>query len=146
LQIKYAGEHVRGTAKSWMFRRIIGTGLDNENWIAMMDKYASNNDPRDTFSQGGYLAAKIATETMLKMDPAKIDRASVSNALRVIKDFRSDMLCSPWYFGAGSRHNANHAGLIAVAHDGGWKTEGACFEIDDPELDDIFLAEKSGTK
>jgi branched-chain amino acid transport system substrate-binding protein len=128
------------------FTPLDGTGSDNQNWIAIMDNYASNNDPRDTFSQGGYLAAKIATETMLKMDPAKIDRASVSNALRVVKDFQSDMLCSSWYFGAGTRHNANHSGLIAVAHDGGWKTEGSCFEIDDPELDDIFLAEKSGTK
>ncbi len=128
------------------FTPLNGTGPDNQNWIAIMDKYASNNDPRDTFSQGGYLAAKIATDTMLKMDPAKIDRASVSDALRAVKDFRTDMLCSPWYFGPGTRHNANHSGMIAVAHDGDWKPEGACFEIDDPELDDIVAAEKSGAK
>jgi branched-chain amino acid transport system substrate-binding protein len=83
---------------------------------------------------------------MLKMDPAKIDRASLSDALRAVKDFHTDMLCSPWYFGSGTRHNANHSGLIAVAHDGDWKPEGACFEIDDPELDDIVAAEKSGAK
>jgi branched-chain amino acid transport system substrate-binding protein len=32
------------------FTPLDGTGPDNQNWIAIMDKYASNNDPRDTFS------------------------------------------------------------------------------------------------
>jgi branched-chain amino acid transport system substrate-binding protein len=127
------------------FTPLDGTGPDNQNWIAIMDKYGAQSDPRDTFSQGGYLAAKIATETLLKMDPAKIDRAGVSDALRAVTNFRSDMMCAPWYFGKGMRHNANHAGMVAVAHDGGWKPEGACFEIDDPELDDILAAEKNGT-
>ena len=127
------------------FTPLDGTGPDNANWIAMMDKYGSRSDPRDTFSQGGYLAAKIATEAMLKMDPARIDRAGVSEALRSVRDFRTDMMCSPWYFGAGQRHNANHDGMIAVAHDGGWKTIGSCIRADDPELDDVFAAEAKGT-
>jgi branched-chain amino acid transport system substrate-binding protein len=127
------------------FTPLDGTGPDNQNWLAIMDKYGAKSDPRDTFSQGGYLSAKVATDTLLKMDPAKIDRAGVSEALRSVRNFRTDMMCGPWYFGAGQRHNANHAGLIAVAHDGGWKTEGGCIELDDPELDDIFVAEQKGT-
>jgi branched-chain amino acid transport system substrate-binding protein len=123
------------------FKPLDSAGPDNQNWIAIMDAYGSKSDPRDTFSQGGYLAAKIATEAMLKLDPAKIDRASVSEALRAVKGFKTDIMCSPWYVGDGKRHNANHAGMIAVAHDGGWKPEGACVEIDDPELDDVFAAE-----
>lgn len=127
------------------FTPLDGTGPDNQNWIAIMDKYGSSSDPRDTFSQGGYLAAKIATEAMLKLDPAKIDRATVADALRAVTDFHSDMMCGPWYFGNGTRHNANHTGMIAVAHDGGWKTVSGCFKDDDPELDDIFAAEKNST-
>lgn len=127
------------------FTPLDGTGPDNQNWIAIMDKYGAKSDPRDTFSQGGYLAAKIATETLLKMDPATIDRAHVSDALRAVKDVRSDMMCGPWYFGKGMRHNANHMGMAAVAHDGGWKPEGGCFQVDDPELVDILAAEKNGT-
>lgn len=123
------------------FTPLDGAGPDNQNWLAIMDTYGSKSDPRDTFSQGGYLAARVATEAMLKLDPAKIDRASVSEALRAIKGFKTDIMCSPWYVGEGKRHNANHAGMVALAHDGGWKPEGACFEIDDPELDDVFAAE-----
>ena len=127
------------------FTPLDGTGADNQNWLAIMDKYGSSNDPRDTFSQGGYLAAKIATEAMLKLDPNKIDRTSVANALRAVHDFRSDMLCGPWYFGNRARHNANHVGMVAVAHDSDWKPASGCFNIDDPELEDILSAEKSAS-
>jgi branched-chain amino acid transport system substrate-binding protein len=123
------------------FTPLNGPGSDNQNWIAIMDAYGAKSDPRDTFSQGGYLAAKIATEAMLKLDPAKIDRTSVSEALRAVRGIKTDLLCSSWYVGDGKRHNANHAGMIAVAHKGEWQPEGSCVEIDDPELDDVFAAE-----
>jgi branched-chain amino acid transport system substrate-binding protein len=126
------------------FTPLDGTGPDNQNWLAIMDKYGVKTDPRDTFSQGGYLAAKIATETLLKLDPAKIDRATVSAALRAVKDVKSDIMCSPWYIGNGTRHNANHVGMAAVTEGKIWKTEGNCFNVDDPELADLIAAEKAG--
>jgi len=125
------------------FTPLDGKGPDNQNWIAIMNKYGNKNDPRDTFSQGGYLAAKIATEVMLKMDPAKIDRASVSAALRAVKGVKSDIWCSTWYIGNGKRHNANHVGMVAVTDGSNWKPEGGCFNIDDPELKDILATEKA---
>lgn len=128
------------------FTPLDGTGPDNKNWLEIMDAYGNKSDPRDTFSQGGYLAAKVATQVLLKLDPAKIDRATVSDALRAVRDVRSDMMCGPWYIGNGKRHNANHAGMVAVASKGGWAPKGNCFEIDDPELDDIIAAEKAGAK
>lgn len=128
------------------FTPLDGTGPDNQNWLAIMDKYGKPSDPRDTFSQGGYLAAKIATEAMLKLNPNKIDRATVANALRAVHDFHSDMMCGPWYFGDGLRHNANHVGMVAVAHNGGWQPASGCFNIDDPELKNIIAAEKSVRK
>lgn len=125
------------------FTPLEGTGPDNTNWQEILEAYGKKSDPRDTFSQAGYLAAKIATEALLKLDPAKIDRTSVSAALRAVRGFKSDMLCGPWYVGDGKRHNANHAGMVAVARNGGWETKGECFQIDDPELDDILAAEKA---
>lgn len=125
------------------FTPLDGTGPDNRNWHAIMDKYGSPSDPRDTFSQGGYLAAKIATQAMLKLDPAKIDRATVADALRAVTNFHSDMMCGPWYFGNGPRHNANHVGMVSIAKDGRWKPDSQCFNIDDPELKDILSSEKT---
>ena len=81
---------------------------DMNNWLAVMEKYGAAADPRDTFSQAGYLAARVTAETLLKMDATKIDRKSVTAALRKVTRFESDMFCSPWYIGDGLRHNANH--------------------------------------
>lgn len=124
------------------FRPLESAGPDNKNWLAVMDRYGTKRDPRDTFSQAGYLAARLATETLLKMDPNKIDRASVSEALRQVSDFRSDILCKPFYVGKGARHNANASGPMARSSGTGWTITSECIAADDPELADLRADEK----
>jgi branched-chain amino acid transport system substrate-binding protein len=114
---------------------------DVENWHAILDTYATPADQRDTFSQAGYLAARIATDALLKLDPAKIDRKTVTEALRSVKGFKSDVMCGAWYFGPGNEHNPNHAGSVAVVSNGGFETKAGCFEIDDPDLANILKTE-----
>lgn len=125
------------------FNPLESKGADNLNWLAVMAAHGQRSDPRDTFSQAGYLAARLVTETLLKMNPAKIDRASVTEALRKVGDFRSDILCKPFYVGAGTRHNANNAGPMMVVHGVGFRqAPGGCMTADDPELADIRADEK----
>lgn len=125
------------------FMPLESAGPDNKNWKLLMDQYGAKADPRDTFSQAGYLSARLVTETLLKMDPKKIDRASVTDALRRVADFRSDILCKPFYVGAGNRHNANNNGPMASNTGSGWAlVEGGCMTADDPELADIRADEK----
>jgi branched-chain amino acid transport system substrate-binding protein len=110
---------------------------DSKNWHAILDTYGHTSDQRDTFSQAGYVAARVIVDLMLKMDPSKIDRASVSQALKTMKGFRSDIMCGPWYFGEGDEHNANHAGSVAVIENNKFVTKASCFQIDDPDLVNI---------
>jgi branched-chain amino acid transport system substrate-binding protein len=117
-------------------------GGDVENWHAVLDKYGKPSDQRNTFSQAGYLAAAAATAALLKMDPAKIDRASVAEAFRNIKDFKTDVSCVPWYFGPGDEHNATHAGSVAEVVDGKFVTRKSCFQMIDPDLAGILKMEK----
>jgi branched-chain amino acid transport system substrate-binding protein len=117
-------------------------GGDVDNWHAVLDKYGSKSDQRNTFSQAGYLAAYVATQALLKMDPAKIDRASVTEAFRNIKDVKIDVSCSPWYFGPGDEHNATHAGSVAEIVDGKFVTRKSCFQQVDPDLANILKSEK----
>ena len=86
----------------------------------------------DSFSEMGYLAARVAVEAMLKADPAKLDRAGVAAALRAEQDFKSDMLCADWSFGEpDSTHRlSNRAGWMAVMHDGAWAVKEGCTEVD----------------
>ena len=104
-------------------------GGDVDNWHAVLDKYGKPSDQRNTFSQAGYLAALAATNALLKLDPAKIDRATVTEAFRNIKDLKTDVSCSPWYFGPGDEHNAIHAGSVAEIKDGTFVTRKSCFQM-----------------
>lgn len=125
------------------FNPLESKGADNKNWQAVMNSHGARTDPRDTFSQAGYLSARLLTETLLKMDPKKIDRVSVTDALRKVGDFRSDILCKPFYVGAGNRHNANNAGPVMVVDgDGFTQVSAGCLTADDPELVDVRADEQ----
>ncbi len=119
-------------------------GPDNLNWKAVMAAYADKAAPRDSFAQGGYLAARVVTDTLLKLGSAKpLDRAAVTAALRQVKGFKSDMLCKPFYVGDGARHNANTSGPIAQVSGNGFKqVTPACLSADEPELADVRADEK----
>lgn len=120
------------------FQPIDSPAPDNQNWLSVMDAYAEPSVPRDTFAQAGYLTAKLATQTLLGMDPAKIDRASVTEAFRKVENFQSDILCRPWYFGGDApRHNANHTLRTSITFGKTWVVRSECAAVEDPELGDI---------
>ncbi len=91
---------------------------DNELWKSVMDAYAVADAPRDTFSQAGFLAAKMFTDALLELDPADISRETVSEAMLGITNYQSDLLCRPWYYGEADEHNANHSTRTAEIVDG----------------------------
>lgn len=125
------------------FMPVESNGPDNSNWKAVMAAYADKSAPRDSFAQGGYLAARIATEALLRLDAKTLDRAKVTAALRSVKGFRSDILCKPFYVGDGARHNANSSGPIAQVNAGSFKLlTQACMTADEPELADVRADEK----
>ena len=116
---------------------------DNVLWRAVLQKYGSAQDPRDTFGQSGFLAAKILTDTLLKLDPAQINRATVSKAIVAIRGYKSDILCKPWYYGQASRHAPNHTTRMAVAKNGKYVELQGCTPVNDPALAPIIQREQS---
>lgn len=125
------------------FMPVSSAGADNQNWKGVMDAYAAKTDPRDSFAQAGYLSARIATEALLKMDAKTIDRAGVTKAIKAVSGFKSDIMCSPFYVGNGKKHNANNSGPIAQIDGASFtQTTAKCMKSADPELADIYAAEK----
>jgi len=125
------------------FNELNAATPDNQNWLAVMDEYGQKSDPRDSFSQGGYLAARIAEKALMSLKPEAITRENVTKAMAGMK-FESDILCAPWYFGAGrTRHNANSTTRMSVSEGGKWKVVSKCEASQDPDLDDIRAYEKS---
>ena len=118
------------------------TGADNSLWLAVLDAYGSSDQPRDTFSQSGFLAAKIFTETVLGLGDEQLDdRDAVTEALRSITRYESDLLCGSYYFGPGDEHKSNHAGRMASIVEGAWVQSADCFEVNDPDLEDTLARE-----
>lgn len=122
---------------------IDGEGEDNQHWLKVMDTYANADDPRDTFSQSGYLSAKYFVQTLDKMDPAELDdRDAVTAAVKAINGYRSDMACGPYYVGEADRHMPNHAGIMVVVKNGGFETVRQCYEYEGPYFAPIIEAEQ----
>ena len=126
------------------FNDLEATTPDNQNWLAVMNEYGQESDPRDTFAQAGYLAARIAERALMSLDPADITRETAGAAVRGVKDFTSDIFCAPGYYGDGQpRHNANTTTRMAVSEGGKWKVVSDCAPSPDPELKDIRAFEAS---
>lgn len=119
------------------------TGPDNLLWQSVMDEYGTADDPRDSFSQAGFVSAKIFVDTLLQLDSANINRETVTEALRGVTGYKTDLLCGDWYFGDGDRHHPNHAGrIVQMVPDGiGFTTLEDCTEVADPELADVLATE-----
>ncbi|MGH7073715.1 MAG: ABC transporter substrate-binding protein [Stellaceae bacterium] len=121
-----------------------GKGKDNQNWVAVMNAYGKHY-LRDSFSQLGYMGARIAVRQMLTIkNPADINRATVTKAIENMKPYDTDIVCGPWYWGgpAATRHQANHITRIWTIHNGKFKLVEGCYPDLDPGLKPIIAIEK----
>lgn len=121
-----------------------GSGVDNQNWIQIMAEYGDEGGTRDTFSQSGFLSAKYFVDTLLAMDPSLVDdRDAVTDAIKAISGYTSDLTCGPYYVGEASRHMPNHAGIMVVVNNGGFESIRECFEYDSPYFAEHLATEVS---
>ena len=127
------------------FSMLDSDGEDNLNWRQVIKEYGTADQPRDSFSQGGYLAARVLVEALLELDPEDISRDTVSAAIQDIKGFETDMLCQSWYFaGPDGHNNANHQLVnVKLGADGEFEEANECFETKDPGLSDIIAFEQA---
>jgi branched-chain amino acid transport system substrate-binding protein len=137
------GPYWEGFVANSELQLVTNAGKDNELWKSVMDAYAADDAPRDTFSQAGFLAAKMFTDAVLKLDPSDISRDTVSQAMLGITNYDSDLLCAPWYYGEADEHNANHSTRTAVIENGVFEKLTDCIDSGDPALASILEREQS---
>jgi branched-chain amino acid transport system substrate-binding protein len=119
-------------------------GDDNQNWVAVMDAYGGNA-LRDSFSQAGYIAGRVAVRAMLTVkNPKDVNRNTVTAAIQNMTPYVTDILCQPWYWGGprATEHNPNHVTRTVTIHDGKWKTIEGCYNDEDPGLASVEATEK----
>ena len=72
-------------------------GPDSALMFQILKKYASSIAPQ-AFAQMGYMDAKFATIALLRIK-GSVTAKSYNDAVRGLKDIKTDMLCKPWYVG-----------------------------------------------
>jgi branched-chain amino acid transport system substrate-binding protein len=118
-------------------------GPDAKNWIEVMDAYAKPEDPRDTFAQSGYLSATYFVKAMLEMDTADLDdRAKVTEKIKSISGYKSDLMCGTYYVGDSDFHMPNRAGYMLKIEKGGFTIVRDCYEFESSYFDKHIALEK----
>ena len=102
------------------------TGPDTLNWRAVLKQYAPNVQV-GSFSQMGYVSAALATKALLGIK-GDVTKASVNEAFKGIKDYKTDILCKPWSWG-GEQYLSNYADRTIVPKDHKFVQKEDCFDI-----------------
>jgi branched-chain amino acid transport system substrate-binding protein len=121
------------------------TGPDMTLMQAILKQYAPTI-PIGSFPQMGFMAAHIATQTLLKLPADQLTTAGVNKAFRSIKNFKTDILCKPWYFGDLQFHVPNNTDRTVVPQDKKMTQKEDCFDIaalPGNNLEEIRTAEKA---
>ena len=108
-------------------------GPDTVLYRSILKKYAPKI-PLGSFSQMGFVQGKIATQALLTIKgPYTIK--SVNTAIKNVKNFRTDILCEPWYYGDAPLHIPNHTDLTTTPRDGVMVQKEDCFDISNVDPD-----------
>ena len=83
----------------------------------------------------GFVQGKIASEALLKVK-GDFTIESVNEAFKNVKNFKTDILCEPYYYGDAPLHIPNHTDWTTTPKDGVMTIKEDCFKISnvDPDI------------
>jgi branched-chain amino acid transport system substrate-binding protein len=108
-------------------------GPDSALYRKVLEQYAPKI-PLGSFSQMGFVEAKIATDQLMKVQ-GDITPETANKALLDTKDFQTDILCKPWYYGKAPLHIPNNVDRTTTPKDGKMVVQEDCFPISDADPD-----------
>jgi branched-chain amino acid transport system substrate-binding protein len=119
-------------------------GPDSNLYREVLKKYAPKI-PLGSFSQMGFVEGAIATKAMLGIK-GDITAESVNEAFESVKDFQTDILCKPWYYGEAPLHIPNNTDRTTTPKDGKMVQLEDCFPISDvdPPIKQVREIEAKG--
>jgi branched-chain amino acid transport system substrate-binding protein len=108
---------------------------DDTLYRDVMARYAPK-ESLGSFGQMGFLAAKIISDTLAGMPESDLNRKGVNAAIAKIQDYKTGILCTPWYFGDGHVHVPSSSTRTIVPQGGRFVEKQPCTRLDavTPEL------------
>jgi branched-chain amino acid transport system substrate-binding protein len=110
-------------------------GPDMKLYRAVNAKYSPNN-PLGSFGQMGFVAAKMVSDTLLKLPEDQLNKAGINKAILNVKNYKTDVLCKPWYFQKLPVHVPNNTDRTVTPRNGKMTQLEGCTAIPDsyPDL------------
>jgi branched-chain amino acid transport system substrate-binding protein len=105
------------------------TGPDAALYRQVYAKYTPKKWGLSSFGEFGFLDARLATEVLLTLKPSQLTPAGVNRAFTRIKNWKSDLLCRPFYSGNLPGHVPNNWDLTSTGKNGKMVQLEPCFPI-----------------
>jgi branched-chain amino acid transport system substrate-binding protein len=106
-------------------------GPQSQLYRAVLKQYGKNvTGGLGSFSQMGFTEAQIAVSA-LKTITGEYTAKSVNQAFKNVKDFKTDILCKPWYYGDAPLHIPNNTDRTVTPQGGKMVQKEDCFPISD---------------
>ena len=109
---------------------LITADAPDSNLYRQVQKEYAPDIPLGSFSQMGFIEARIATEALLGVE-GEYTKESVNEAFKNVKNFETDILCEPWYYGDAPLHLPNNVDRTVTPEGGVMVQAEDCFEISD---------------
>jgi branched-chain amino acid transport system substrate-binding protein len=103
---------------------------------AILSKYGSAvSGGLGSFSQMGFLEAEIAVHA-LKTIKGSYTAKAVNSAFKAVKNFKTNIICKPWYFGTAPLHIPNNTDRTVTPQSGHMALKENCFAVSaaDPDI------------
>jgi branched-chain amino acid transport system substrate-binding protein len=111
-------------------------GPDSELYRQVIEKYGQNvTGGLGSFSQMGYLMGRISTQALLSIKGDQYTVKTYNDAVQNVKNFETDILCEPWYYGKAPLHIPNHVDWTSTPSSGKMVIKEECFKISNVEPD-----------
>jgi branched-chain amino acid transport system substrate-binding protein len=123
---------------------INANGPDSTLYRAVQAKYAPKL-PLGSFTQMGFVEASIVTKALMSVT-GEFTASSVNEAIKNMKNFQTDILCKPWYYGTAPLHIPNNTDRTVTPQDGKMVEKEGCFPISDvdPAIAQVRKIEANG--
>jgi branched-chain amino acid transport system substrate-binding protein len=110
---------------------------DSALYRQVIEDYAPDI-PLGSFSQMGFLEARIATEALMGIE-GEITPKTANEAFVGVENFETDIVCKPWYYGEAPLHIPNNTDRTVTPQDGKMVEHEGCFEISeaDPHIKQV---------
>src|SRR4051794_12981277 len=104
-------------------------GPDSQLYRNVLKQYGPKI-PLGSFSQMGFTEARIAVDALLKVK-GEFTAQTVNRAFKGVQNFKTDILCKPWYYGQAPLHIPNNTDRTVTPQGGKMVQKEDCFPISD---------------